>query len=66
MLFHARGNVDRAEEFYRKSLEMSEELGNPTGVARALTGLGNTAHIQGQNDVANLGDSAPEEPEEGQ
>jgi tetratricopeptide (TPR) repeat protein len=44
--------VDEAKTYYRKALEISEELGNRRGRGVNLTQLGHIAHLLGQHDDA--------------
>ena len=47
-----RGRLDEAEEWYRKSLAIKEELGDRPGMARHLPWLGVTAEDRGRLDEA--------------
>jgi tetratricopeptide (TPR) repeat protein len=40
-----RGRLEEAEDWYRKSLAISEELGDRPGMALTYTQLGNTAYL---------------------
>jgi len=44
--------LDEADEWYRKSLAISEELGDPQGLASTYHHLGTGAHLRGQLDEA--------------
>jgi tetratricopeptide (TPR) repeat protein len=52
MTAQVRGRLDEAEEWYRKSLAIEEELGNPPGMALTYGQLGNTAQDRGRLDEA--------------
>jgi tetratricopeptide (TPR) repeat protein len=52
MTAQARGRLDEAEDWYRKSLAISEELGNRPGMASTYHQLGTTAQQCGQLDEA--------------
>ena len=45
-----RGQLDQAEDWYRKALAINEELGNRPGMASTYHQLGITAQARGQLD----------------
>ena len=47
-----RGRLDEAEDWYRKSLAIKEELGDRPGMARSYHQLGMTAQDRGRLDEA--------------
>jgi tetratricopeptide (TPR) repeat protein len=47
-----RGRLDEAEDWYRKSLAIEEELGNRPGMADTYHQLGNSAFLRGRLDEA--------------
>ena len=47
-----RGRLEEAEDWYRKSLTIKEELGNRPGMALTYAQLGNTARVRGRLDEA--------------
>ena len=52
MTARARGQLDDAEDWYRKSLAIEEELGDRPGMAGSYHQLGTTAQARGQLDDA--------------
>ena len=52
MTAQARGQLDEAENWYRESLAIKEELGDRPGTAITYHQLGNTAFFRGQLDEA--------------
>jgi len=52
ILYQTRGDLDRAEEMYRKSLELSEALGRKEGMANQYGNLGNLYQTRGELDRA--------------
>jgi tetratricopeptide (TPR) repeat protein len=52
LLAQARGRLDEAEDWYRKSQGINEDLGNEPGVATSYETLGNVAYLRGQLDDA--------------
>jgi tetratricopeptide (TPR) repeat protein len=52
MTAQERGRLDEAEDWYRKALTISEELGNRPGMASTYHQLGITAQARGQLDDA--------------
>ena len=51
-LYYTRGNLDDAEEMYKKSLEIDEELGRRQGMASNFGDLGNLNAARGDLDTA--------------
>jgi tetratricopeptide (TPR) repeat protein len=51
-LAQLRGQLDEAEAWYRKSLEIEEKLGDRPGMARGYHQLGRLAQLRGQLDEA--------------
>jgi len=47
-----QGRYDEAKEYYKKSLSISEELGNRAGVAQTLHNLGNLANDLNKPELA--------------
>jgi tetratricopeptide (TPR) repeat protein/CHAT domain-containing protein len=52
ILFQNRGNYDAALDHYKRSLEIKENLGDPSGIARSLHQIGKLHHIRGDLDAA--------------
>src|SRR5262249_43231517 len=52
MVAQARGDYDAALEQYRKSLEISEQLGDRAGMATSYHQIGVLAHPRGSHDAA--------------
>ena len=52
MTAQRRGRLDEADDWYRKALTISEELGNRPGMAITYGQLGNTAYDRGRLDEA--------------
>ncbi len=52
ILYMTRGDLDRAEEMYRKSMELDEALGRKEGMASQYGNLGNLYQIRGEIDRA--------------
>ena len=52
ILYQNRGELDRAEEMYRKSLEIDEALGRKEGMASNYGDLGNLYQIRGDLSAA--------------
>jgi tetratricopeptide (TPR) repeat protein len=48
----AMGQVDEAEDWHRKALTLSEDVGHRPGMASTYHGLGNTAYLHGRLDEA--------------
>ncbi len=46
--FQATGDLDRAIEYYEKSLELKRKIGNPQDIARSLVNIGNLAYMKGE------------------
>ena len=52
ILYKTRGDLDRAEEMYEKSLEIEEFLGRKEGMASDYANLGNLYKTRGDLDRA--------------
>ncbi len=52
MIVQKRGDYDKALEWYQKSLEISEELGNRSGMAQSLGQMAVLALEQGHTEAA--------------
>ncbi len=52
VVYHIRGDLDRAEEMHRKSLEIDERLGRLEGMASDYGNLGNVYYTRGDLDRA--------------
>ncbi len=50
--FRARGDWDKAGEYMTRALVIRRDLGDPTGIARALSELANTLRFSGRLDEA--------------
>ncbi|MDQ7780866.1 MAG: tetratricopeptide repeat protein, partial [Planctomycetota bacterium] len=51
-VYHARGEFDRAMEFYGKHLEIAEQTGDRRGMGAALGNIGRVYHDKGELDRA--------------
>ena len=51
-LYQTRGELDRAEEMYQKSLAINEALGRKEGMANQYGNLGNLYQTRGELDRA--------------
>lgn len=47
IIFNNKGDINRALEFFSKSLKIEEEIGNKVGIASALNNIGFIYHSQG-------------------
>ncbi len=45
--YQSTGDLDRAFEYYKKSLELKRKIGNSQDIARSLVNIGNLAYMKG-------------------
>ncbi len=51
-IYRTRGELDKAEEYYRKALDINKDLGSKEGMAGQYGNLGNIYYIRGELDKA--------------